>query len=530
MNAWGWTRLPGPDFGVAGETLEYPAHLDLLAASPCAETRTSLERLLAPAGHRLRLVADAQELLSQFQAKPPDLVLLDQPLCVADALALPARLRAITDAQRWVPLLLLADTPPDPGNCLRAGIDDWLPKPVEASQLESRLLLVGKSLALQRRLLDMHRLQTLFDHVLDGIVATDAQGIVESFNPAAERIFGYQAAEVVGRNVSMLMPLPDAHRHDAYMARYRATGEATVMGRGRDIFGKRKDGSLVPISVTLTEMEWLGRRHFVAVIEDISERKRQEQRLANTLAELQGYRERIEEERHVTRELVERMVARAQLDDPLLQWKVIPAETFSGDIILSQRAPDGRLFVFAADAMGRGLPAAVSLLPVAGIFHAMAGKGLDIGLIAREMNRRLRELVPTGHFVAACLVEVNEAQKRLSLWTAGMPRPLLCFAGQPPVPLGGCRLPLGIAADEAEAPQDSCEELAWSEPGWLVIYSDGLSEAGHVHASALGAAALEETIAAAPGNPFPALLARLEQHLAGRPPEDDILLAVIRLP
>ncbi|MEJ5211859.1 MAG: PP2C family protein-serine/threonine phosphatase, partial [Burkholderiales bacterium] len=164
--------------------------------------------------------------------------------------------------------------------------------------------------------------------------------------------------------------------------------------------------------------------------------------------------------------------------------------------------------------MGHGLPAAVSLLPVAGIFHAMAGKGLDIGLIAREMNRRLRELVPTGHFVAACLVEVNEAQKRLSLWTAGMPRPLLCFAGQPPVPLGGCRLPLGIAADEAEAPQDSCEELAWSEPGWLVIYSDGLSEAGHVHASALGAAALEEFLEVNRVQVLARLLERLEARYA----------------
>lgn len=412
---------------------------------------------------------------------------------------------------------------------MSTGIDDWLPKPPEAETLLGRLNLVSRGLALEHRLLEMHRFQTLFDHVLEGIVATDANGIVESFNPAAERIFGYRADEVVGHNVSILMPLPDAHRHDAYMARYRATGEATVMGRGRDIFGKRKDGTLVPISVALTEMEWLGRKHFVAVIEDISERKRQEQRLAHSLAELARYREQVEEERRLTRDLVERMTSRGRPDDPLLSWTLIPAETFSGDIILSQRSPDGRLYRLAADAIGHGLPAAVSLLPLAGIFRAMAGKGLELGVIVNEMSQRLSEIVPTGHFVAASLVVIDEARRTLALWTAGMPRPVLYLSGAPLSFVGRPCLPLGIRADATEVAAG--EQRSWSEPGWLVIYSDGLTEAGHVRDAALGEDALLETIQQAlPDNPFEAIVARLRRHLGPHTPEDDILLAVVRLP
>lgn len=528
MNAWGWQRLSGPDFGAGGEIVAVPHQLDLLAATACADTREELSRILARQGHRLRIAATRDEILAELDAGLPDVVLLDDPFCSRDDLALAREVRESVGAKQWIPLLLLTATAPEPATCQRAGIDDWLPKPLQPPMLFSRLALLGKSLALQRRLLEMHRFQTLFDHVLDGIVATDNRGIVESFNPAAEKIFGYRAHEVVGRNVSVLMPLPEAHRHDAYMARYRATEEATVMGRGRDISGKRKDGSLVPISVALTEMEWLGRRHFVAVIQDISERRRQEQRLANTLSQLEGYRDRVEEERRVTQELVERMTARGRPDDPLLSWTVVRAETFSGDIILSQRSPDGRLFVFAADAVGHGLPAAVGLLPVAGIFQAMAAKGLDPSLIAHEMNRRLAEVMPAGHAVAACLVVVDEAQRSLDIWTGGMPRPVLCLADSSPRPLDRHPLPLGAAATDT---CEGCEHLLWTQPGYLVIYSDGLTKAAPIHSATWSEAGLCEAIQqAAPDNPFDVILRHLHQHLGERAPEDDILLAVLRLP
>lgn len=529
MNAWGWSRPPGPEFGTAGEVLECPAQLDLLAATPCPDTGDALTRILAPAGHHLRLVQSGDEALHAFQSGPPDLVLLDEPLCPGGDCELARQLKLWLGARRWVPLLLLAETAPEQAACRRTGIDDWLPKPVEPAMLVSRLELLGKGLALQRRLMEMHRFQTLFDHVLEGIVATDGAGLIESFNPAAERIFGYRAAEVVGRNVSILMPLPDAHRHDAYMARYQASGEPTVMGRGREIFGKRKDGTLVPLYITLTQMEWLGRRHFVAVIQDISERKRQESRIAHYVSELEKFRERIDEERRIARELVERMTSRGTPDDPRLTWTVIPAETFSGDLLLAQRSPDGRLLVFAADAMGHGLPAAVSLLPVAGIFHAMAGKGLEPRLIANEMNQRLSELVPTGHFVAACLLALDENKRTLDIWTGGMPQPVLCLAGSPPQPLGRPQLPLGVARDAA--PADAFERVSWSQPGHLVIYSDGLSQAVGPGNTGLDEAALRATIEeAAPANPFAAILQRLHSRLAGRSPEDDILLAVVELP
>mgnify|MGYP001037775256 CR=1 FL=1 len=529
MNAWGWHPPAGPVFGVGGEVLECAQSLRLLLATDSEEIARSLQHLLAVRGHDLLITGSTAEALSAFQKSSPDVVLLDETVCPPENPELPRRMRESLRANRWVPALLLATMPPEPERCVDWGIDDWLAKPIEPRQLLTRINLLGVGLALQRRLLEMHRFQTLFDHVLEGIIATDTQGIVETFNPAAERIFGYRAEEVVGRNVSMLMPLPDAHRHDAYMGRYVATGEPTVMGRGRDIYGKRKDGTLVPLFISLTEMEWLGRKHFVAVVEDISERKRQEHLLARTMKELEAYQERVEQEYETTRALVDCMIKRGHPDDPLLEWKLLPAEAFSGDVVLSARSPEGRLFVFVADAMGHGLAAAVSLLPVVDIFYAMVNKGFPPAEIVKEMNARLGTALPTGRFLAAALFAVDPASRTLEVWNGGMPSQLIITPDGASHILHGKHVALGILKPEQF---DAATEIFTWQPGsFLVAFSDGILEATSRSGEAFGFHRLREAAAAAPGqSPFAAILTALEKHLAGKTPHDDISLAVIHLP
>jgi PAS domain S-box-containing protein len=129
------------------------------------------------------------------------------------------------------------------------------------------------------------RLRGIMNTVADGIVTIDAAGIVESFNPAAERIFGYAAAEVVGRNVAMLIPEPHRARHDEYIARYLETREARIIGRGREEQGLRKDGTVFPLDLSVTEMSLDGRPLFIGIMRDITDRKRQEQDLRDALAQ-----------------------------------------------------------------------------------------------------------------------------------------------------------------------------------------------------------------------------------------------------
>lgn len=115
------------------------------------------------------------------------------------------------------------------------------------------------------------RTRAILDTVVDGIITIDIDGIVESFNRAAERIFGYRADEVVGRNVSMLMPPPYRDEHDGYLRAFRTTGEARIIGIGRTVEGLRKDGSTFPMELAVGETKLADRPIFTGIVRDISE-------------------------------------------------------------------------------------------------------------------------------------------------------------------------------------------------------------------------------------------------------------------
>jgi two-component system sensor kinase FixL len=116
------------------------------------------------------------------------------------------------------------------------------------------------------------RWRAVVDSAVDGIIVIDAHGRVEAFNRAAERLFGYDATEVLGRNVDMLMPTPYREEHDTYLARYLATGRAKIIGKGRDVQGRRKDGTLFPLHLSVGEMAIQGERKFTGILHDLSSR------------------------------------------------------------------------------------------------------------------------------------------------------------------------------------------------------------------------------------------------------------------
>lgn len=122
------------------------------------------------------------------------------------------------------------------------------------------------------------QLRGILDSMVDGVIIIDSHGIIQDFNPAAEKLFGYSAEEMRGRSVNMLMPSSDASQHDRHMANYLKTGRAKIIGIGRELVARRKDGSNVPIDLAVSELACAkqdGRNHlFVGVVRDISERKR----------------------------------------------------------------------------------------------------------------------------------------------------------------------------------------------------------------------------------------------------------------
>ena len=119
-------------------------------------------------------------------------------------------------------------------------------------------------------------LRSVLNHTVHGIVSIDETGIVTLFNHAAEDIFHRPASELIGSNVKILMPEPYQAEHDGYLSNYLRTGQPKVIGRRRQVLGLRKDGSTFPMDLTVTSFLLEGRRHFVGIVEDISEMQKLE--------------------------------------------------------------------------------------------------------------------------------------------------------------------------------------------------------------------------------------------------------------
>jgi two-component system sensor kinase FixL len=132
------------------------------------------------------------------------------------------------------------------------------------------------------------RTRTILETAVDAIITIDEKGRVESMNPAAERLFGYPAAEVIGQNIKMLMPNPYQQEHDGYLQNYLSTGQKKIIGIGREVVGLRKDGTTFPMDLAVSEVQLGARRLFTGIVRDISERTKAEAQLRFFANELQN--------------------------------------------------------------------------------------------------------------------------------------------------------------------------------------------------------------------------------------------------
>jgi PAS domain S-box-containing protein len=158
-------------------------------------------------------------------------------------------------------------------------------------------------------------LRAIIDSAVDAMIAIDEAGRIQLFNPAAEQTFGYWRTEVLGENVAILMPEPYRSQHDQYIQRYLKTGERRIIGIGREVLAQRKDGSLFPAELSVSEIQMGGERAFAGVVRDITAHKQLQREAADAVEREQ---QEIGQELHdnigqqvtVTRMLAERLCKR----------------------------------------------------------------------------------------------------------------------------------------------------------------------------------------------------------------------------
>ncbi|WP_342646895.1 PAS domain-containing sensor histidine kinase [Mucilaginibacter sp. CSA2-8R] len=130
-------------------------------------------------------------------------------------------------------------------------------------------------------------LNAIIDNAIDGIITINERGVMESINPSACKLFGYEPHEVIGSNIAMLMPQPDQSQHDEYIRRYDRTGKPHIIGIGREVQGLRKDGSVFPFRLGVSEVQYSGRKIYTGFIHDLSREKEVEERLKEYAGQLE---------------------------------------------------------------------------------------------------------------------------------------------------------------------------------------------------------------------------------------------------
>lgn len=141
--------------------------------------------------------------------------------------------------------------------------------------------------ALQALQVSENKINAILTNAVDGIITIDREGIMEMVNPAASRLFGYEPGELLGQKVDVLMPEPDRSRHDGYMKNYQRTGVGKIIGIGREVTGRRKDGSTFPFHLSISEVELYDRKVYTGIVHDITYQKMAEEKLRRYATELE---------------------------------------------------------------------------------------------------------------------------------------------------------------------------------------------------------------------------------------------------
>lgn len=240
--------------------------------------------------------------------------------------------------------------------------------------------------------------------------------------------------------------------------------------------------------------------------------------------QLRAYQELQEQENALAQDIIVRMMRRGGLSDSKLQHWLVPAATFSGDIIAATRGASGHLYAILADASGHGLAAAITVLPVMTTFYSMAERDRPVAEMVGELNRNLIMTLPTGRFVAAALLCIDETNGMAEIWNSGMPALLLLSPqGELAQTLAASQLPLGIADYVLGTPPSI--RVNFAQGSQLVMYSDGLIEAANAEGEPFGTERLIAALTSVPADQRLSQVQRaLTSHLGSVSTHDDVSL------
>lgn len=276
-----------------------------------------------------------------------------------------------------------------------------------------------------------------------------------------------------------------------------------------------------PVDLSLLESK-------IAAMQRIAALQRELEHKNSDLAHAQAINE---QQKQTSAKIFNRLMRMENIAQRHIQFRVMPNDVFSGDLVSAAQGPDGSLYLMLADAAGHGLDAATTVLPLVSTFQTLSEQGHSLGRIAREINQRLHHFLPPSNFVAAVLVRTDPTKMLLEVLNAGMPPAhQLSHQGTLLRAFPSAYLPFGLQSPEQDAYQPA---TAFALPGHqVVLCSDGLVEALSGNNKEFGVTGMLAALEAAHADDsrMASVLAAYDRHRAGRPAKDDASIAVLTIP
>jgi CheY-like chemotaxis protein/anti-sigma regulatory factor (Ser/Thr protein kinase) len=275
-----------------------------------------------------------------------------------------------------------------------------------------------------------------------------------------------------------------------------------------------------PVNLTLLKAK-------IKAMQRIAEMQRT---ISENAEQLARYREENEREQRLAQHLLAKIIHNEAINNPLIRHWLMPAANFSGDIIAVAATPGNVLHIILADGTGHGLSAAINAMPVTEVFYGMTEKGFSISSIAQELNRKVKQLLPTERFVAAVLVSIDLSQRAMRIWNGGAPEALFVGAeGQILRQWRPSHPPLGILDNEEF--DAKTEVFYWHEAGQLILCSDGVAEAENEAREHFGSERIVQALSCTGfDQQFKCLKTAVKDFLGGSTGLDDISLIGIHCP
>ncbi|WP_145307558.1 PAS domain S-box protein [Gimesia fumaroli] len=252
-----------------------PQGLPVLLVEPDSESRSQLIQVLMKDGYRIDIAETQAQMLDRDNWSDYFLIILehdlpdgriDELLPLLKQRAPHAELLVVTSQHRIENMII----------AFRNGIADYFVKPIDPDLFRASLKRILQNRTVSSELRQTQaQLKAIVDTAIEAVITINRKGLIQSFNPAAEKMFGYQAQEIIDQNVSLLTSLPTRKHHDEYIAHYLETGESEIVGARRELQACRRDGTTFPIELSVTDIPQFG--IFAGIIADISERKQAEQ-------------------------------------------------------------------------------------------------------------------------------------------------------------------------------------------------------------------------------------------------------------